>query len=307
LEALGAVRASESNATGVVIEAFGAGLDSNLCHELGVLASPHERVVCSSRRRSATTYCRDGWGQVLEDGKRVRVHVCEGAAADEAGIVRGAVCYALGEQGVLFIHAAGVARDDLCVLALGDSGAGKSSLTAAGLSAGCRVISDDALMVAGGAEAEPFAVHANRTDIFLNPDAVPLLPESIRRCVGNAAPLTGKCVLSRRAAPAHFLTRGTPTHLLLLDPSHRTADTEIRRASQAEALAALVAACTTLVLSKLAPDAPAMQTALRLVATVPAFHVRVSRDLMIHPAQTLERLLVELRELKPGRAAMLAA
>jgi hypothetical protein len=264
---------------------------------------PYERVVCNGHGPEPITFCHDGWGSPKARTGGVCIHTCGSDAAPGGGILEAALCYMLAKQGALFLHAACFSRGSTCVIAVADSGGGKSSLTASSLSAGCKVISDDSVMVAEGNSSQPYMAYAGREDIWLRPDGADLLPDSVRHLLDPRLGRVGKLGLPRAAASPYFQARCGPTHLLLLESGKRSAKNAVRPASQGEALAALVAASANLSMTGLSPDAAAMRTAMGLATGIPALHVSVSESLLSEPGETVRDLLAKVEAVaSPGGA-----
>ncbi|WP_200237494.1 hypothetical protein [Thiohalocapsa halophila] len=267
---------------------------SDLCESLASSLTAQESVYCSSSGTSGVTYYLDGWGRVLRGQARVEVSLCSAPAV--GGVIDAAACYLLEQQGGFFLHGACFALGSASVIAVADSGAGKSSLSAAAVASGGRLISDDSLLVAPGVADERVLVYPNRADASFLPDTASLLPHSLQRLLQDGATTpTGKLVLSRLAAPGHFQACSAPTHLLLLDAQDRNEQTRVTPASQAQALSALIGASSRLAFSRLAPDSAALRTAKMLATALPAFRVRVSNGLIESPVRTLQTLLTDIR------------
>jgi hypothetical protein len=96
--------------------------------------------------------------------------------------------------GGVFLDAAAFSLGDICTLAVGDSGAAKSTLSAAAIAAGERVLSNDSVMlVPGRADAQAPSVHPNRRDAYLMADAAArLLPDLQASLAARSGYLGGK-------------------------------------------------------------------------------------------------------------------
>jgi hypothetical protein len=293
-ERFGGVEEIDFSADQPAVEVVATGAEASLCRELSMSLRPYERVICRSDGTDVVTFHYDGWAcpQRLSGG--VRVHTCSGGAACGGGILEAAICYMLANQGALHLHGACFSRGPTCVIALADSGGGKSSLTAAALGAGCKVISDDAVIIAEGNPSKRYLAYAGREDVWLCPDGASLLPKAISQLLDPRIGRVGKLGLPRSAASPYFQARCTATHLLLLESRDRSTKNVVRPASQGEALAALVAASANLSMSGLSPDAAATRTAMGLATAIPALHVSVSERLLSEPGGTVRDLLAKV-------------
>ena len=302
-ERFGAVEAIDSAENQPTIEVAAADARGRLCRELSTSLSRYERVICRNDPANVVTFHHDGWAFPQHHSGGVRVHTCSGGDASGGGILEAAICYMLAKQGALFLHAACFSRGSTCVVAVADSGGGKSSLTAAALGLGCKVVSDDAVIIADGNPSKHYFAYASREDIWLRPDGASLLPKSIRHLLDPRIGRVGKLGLPRSAASPYFQARCAATHLLLLGSGNRSAKNAVRPASQGEALAALVAASANLSMTELSPDAAATRTAMGLVTAIPALHVSVSERLLSKPVDTVRDLLAKVEDVaSPGDA-----
>jgi hypothetical protein len=272
------------------------------CCELSLL-DPGETVVCRRDAATLIAYCRDGVAS-QNSNDRLSVRLCPRIHVSDSTAFGIAHDYLMAQQGALFLHAAAFVIGRDCFIALGDSCAGKSTLCAAALAIGGRVLSDDSIMVIPARTAdESLAVHANRKDAFFFPDTAGLLPLVLRKHVERPEPYRrGKLVMARERVPSAFDCKALPTHLLLL--SSRVAGDQhvFRAASQAEAFAAIVAGSPWLTCIGLRDSNGLAQTARQFVASVPASHLGVASTLLEDPARAARSLLDICGSSGAGRA-----
>jgi hypothetical protein len=198
---------------------------------------PNEEFVCRPMT-DGSTYLR--WAHLYEfsvsaDGSRVASRPLDGCdrLVLQNFLFGQVLGVALVRQGIEPLHAAVVRVDDYAVGFLGDCTFGKSTLLAAFLEAGHRVLTDDLLILdrrAGDAVALPGA------------GRIKLLPDSASRFVADpegGSPLNPMTV--KRSFPIDVSRRqreGLPLRLLFLlpDPEERDRSSaiEIRPASRAE-------------------------------------------------------------------------
>jgi hypothetical protein len=239
-------------------------------------------------------YTSDGLARLEADRASITVTPVASARYHLAGAFGAGFSYALGARGGFFLHAAAFSLDDICAVVVADSGAGKSTLSAGVLAASGRLISDDMVIVAPDT-AGSHRIYAGRRDAYLSSAALGMLP---RRYADAMPPKglarRGKLPMARSLAPDAFLTDATPTHLLILDREHPRSAVSIEPVSQAEALAAIVAASVRLARSALTESYPSTQTALQLACALPAYRLRCPNSLLSRPAEVVNRLLRQL-------------
>jgi hypothetical protein len=117
------------------------------------------------------------------DGSEAHAHLPDlSALADFEGCVYLPLTWLLARHARFMLHGAAVERDGIALLVLGHSGKGKSTLAAAALEAGWRVLADDVVIVHREGRDAGFRVHGvHRTPTFpieiggaLTDSAVPL-------------------------------------------------------------------------------------------------------------------------------------
>lgn len=146
-----------------------------------------------------------------------------------------ALSFALIQQGIDPLHATVVTIDGIAVAFLGDSGYGKSSLAAAFVHAGHRVLTDDLLVLserAGGFTAHP------------GPPRIKLFPEMARKVLGpHGRPTPIATTTTKLLIPLdqhQVFTSAVPLKMIyvLAQPAHRGSDRKtvaIRRLSRRQA------------------------------------------------------------------------
>jgi hypothetical protein len=204
-----------------------------------------------------------------------------------------AVIHALALEGIPVFHGAGFTLGGSAVLALGQSGAGKTTLAAAAIRAGGKVISDDSVIAlrrrSGSLSVQPF-----RRDLQVRPGSRRLFPRAIAPLL---KPLPGalepKWTLRRGDAAPCFTDDVSLNRIWILTLDRRLQGCRIRPLHQAEALVALIQGSSPLYLSERYPgERAALMPVLRsLVERVPAYGVRMGRALLEDPVAELEGLL----------------
>jgi hypothetical protein len=110
------------------------------------------------RRESAEFHMAEGSASVFDDGTGV-ITLLRGLGDREyytfQNFLRAALAWRLPSRGGMLMHAAGLVVEERSFILVGPEGSGKSSWAKLGESAGCRVLSDDLVLVDGaGARLE---------------------------------------------------------------------------------------------------------------------------------------------------------
>jgi hypothetical protein len=172
-----------------------------------------------ARLQSGVEYAR--WHGLFEflisaDGLDISGRPLERGSWDmfPASLMGQAVSYSLIKLGIEPLHATVVVLDEGAVALLGDSGYGKSTLAAALVSAGGRVLTDDLLVVQR--RDDRYLAYAGPPRLKLFPDSAELLtlPRSGRE---RMSPLTSKMVVPLSGASAW--EAATPLSVIYLLPS----------------------------------------------------------------------------------------
>lgn len=235
----------------------------------------------------------------LVSADRVEVRLkADASTAAIAAAIETALLQGLAARGVASLHGAAFDLAGAAVLAVGDSGSGKSTACCAALRLGARIVSDDSIVLArdgGGAiQALPF-----RSFVAVRPASRGLLPDSIG---GHLRQLTGtdgapRWVLTRSEAPGCFVEQVVPDRLWLLSIDAQAPASRCEPVGQAEAFAGLVEATSAVDLFPLADGQPRRthQLLRDLAATRPAFRVRLGRRLISEPEADLTEILEATR------------
>lgn len=214
---------------------------------------------------------------LVEAGRRVIVQPCPHAEAADVrvfllGTTFGILCH---QRGLLPLHAGCVAIGGRAVAFTGDSGEGKSTLTAAFLRGGHPVLADDVTVLDAHAEGGPLVL-PSVPRIKLKRDAAAELGLS------TAAPNPGWAEAEKLHLPVgeQFRTGPLPLaavyHLSSTDDANRTG---IERLRGVAAVDALVEAVYRRPLAlHMGRRAPLMEAMMRLI-TLPSFRLVRTRDL----------------------------
>ena len=262
-----------------------------LAKELDILV-PSDEIHC--RRDDATkVYLADGMTRVSDTEGDIPTYLRTPSQPSLGGALGVAISRGIAESGGLVLHAAALEYNGLKALTLGQGGAGKSSLAAAALCAGGKIVSDDlvvALKRPDGVVRSP-ELHPMRRDMYILPDTASLLPDSIRsRLKPGTNRRAPKLRLSRDGETTAFTNVLEPNCILVLKHQDRPERSTIAALDQASTLAAIVAANPFL-----QGDFPSLRkklrdTALQLVSTTPAFAVSTGSRLLFDAEGEIARL-----------------
>lgn len=203
------------------------------------------------------------------------------------------MAHALLRQGAIIMHGAAISHLGRNILILGESHAGKSTLSFLGMNAGWKVVSDDSLLAWRALDG---AVHLRpyRKDVLLrraigidpiSNSTVPLQPLSVRDEM--------RWVLRRETAEDAFLDSLVPNCIWVSTIDHQREQSEAMKASQAVAFAALVRGASPLYMT---PDYPTERAILlpiitELTRNCPAYRVSLGENLLTHSEDEMQRLL----------------
>jgi len=207
-----------------------------------------------------------------------------------------AVSHAFALQGGVVLHAAAFELEGRRVLSLGLSGGGKSTLAAAALRAGGRVVSDD-LLLAGQDDAGFGRVEALRKDLSLRAPSHRLLPPALaRRLSETNFAGESRLMLQRQNCPECFMRGLRPDVILQTTVDRRLKKTRITPLTQADSLSVLIRSASPLFFSARYPAerAAMLPVLLRLAETIRGHRVRLGKDLMAAPETAMRALLDEL-------------
>jgi hypothetical protein len=189
----------------------------------------------------------------------------------------------LAHRGHLVVHAAAVVDDDRHGIAIiGDSGRGKSTLSAALAASGCRLLSDDCLLL----ELDERAVHAIPSYPGLR-----LLPDSLTALYGETPPDTSPVAHytdKRRLARTDNRKPqpSTVTAMLLLQPPVDSAEIRIDPLSPQQACIELVRNAFQLDLGDMQRASKLLAQAAEITRRVPVFSIAYPRHYAALPNVT---------------------
>jgi hypothetical protein len=241
-----------------------------------------------ARLRDGSIYLR--WTRHFEfvisaDGSRIAGRSLLATASDmfHAYLLGQVLSYALLKRGTDPLHGTAVVIDGAVVAFLGDCGSGKSSLAAAFLGAGYRLLTDDLLVVKE--DERGFTAYPGPPRIKLFPEmASDLLGEQSRGTPMND--LTPKLVIPLKPHQVH--EAATPLKAIyVLTPPVRRAPSErvtIRRLSQRKAFVALLRNTFNSLMTEADRLERQFVQASRIVSTVPVKSLSYSREGVLLPA-----------------------
>lgn len=233
--------------------------------------------------------------RVAPGGRLVEGELHASSTADVAVFANGllllALSLALRHHGYFHLHAGAViAPGRGTVLAAGDSGAGKSTVTLALVAAGCAYLGDDSVLVAAGAGgprvlALPRAFH-------VAPRTARALP-ALAPHAGPAYGATGKRLLDAEAAfpGAARSSAGAPRLLLFPSVAPAAARTAVEPIAPADALGRLVEAGALAVVDAVAGTREQLTLLAEVASGAQALALRLGRDLLDDPVAWARELL----------------
>ncbi len=268
---------------------------------LRLSASPGRRLRVVRRAGGFEARLRGGRVR-FAGGSTIRVRVVPGLSR-EAGraitlpLLRAAVFGALAEQGFSVLHAGAFEVGGRGVLVIGDSGAGKSTLAMLALRVGGRVVSDDSVLIGMLPEGRP-GVAAFRKDAVLREAGERLVPPGLDKRLYRAR-FDGidRAVLSRARAPEAFVETTIPERLFISRVDRRLRASRASLTSQADALAALIAASSPVFL---APEFSGVNAKLlpvlaAIVGGCVPYRVALGQDVLTDPDGVAASLLASAK------------
>ncbi len=205
-------------------------------------------------------------------------------------LVEAALGCALAATGACFLHAAAIELAERRPLVIGETGSGKSTLSAAAAAFGGRVVSDDSLVL-GEHDRSP-VVRAARRHLWLRPDS-----ERLADALSAAGASTERCPDGRiRIERTAALCRDWyhPDSLVLLRLDRSSERVGHRRLNQAEALAALLRGTSALYLTdpRLAGARGSLLDLLTLFAErLPAIELELGKALLDSTEECLAEIV----------------
>lgn len=209
-------------------------------------------------------------------GDEVAVSARDGTPCADWPEVHFALIEALRRQGLYQLHAAVAARDDRCLVVLGASGAGKTTVALQLARTGWDLLSDDSVFVF----ESPLS---GQVECIGWPDPVRVTPWLAERVHGLADALEpagdGKLQVTSAASMVSRREWAAPRTLWLLMPGDRSAPSRLRAMGPVEAFGLLVPLCPLLMASR---DHVASHAALlgRLLAQAVVMGATLGEDLL---------------------------
>ena len=205
-----------------------------------------------------------------------------------------AVSHALALQGGLALHGGSFQHEGFSPLILGDSRSGKSTLTALALRMGAKVVSDDHLLLSKrDSTGEPtFELESMRADLHLRAPTHDLLPAPLAAQL-KPAHFQGeqRWIMPHRLNP-QFQRTTNPNVILCSQVDRDIKETETQPMTPPDALAELMRCSSPLFMTPKFPQErdTLMKLMLPMITSLPAFRIRLGRDLFDRPEQTFQRL-----------------
>jgi hypothetical protein len=241
------------------------------------------------------------WRAVLNpgDGFDTVGPIIEGAAVSEDfhRAIDLCVAHALAMRGAVVVHGAAFDTGGRGVLVAGSSGSGKSTVVAGALRTGARVVSDDLLLVTRR-PAGRIGVESLRRELFFRAPGVSIVPQRlVEQLVASNDGGATRWRLSPDAEPTSFAASVSPESLWLVAVDRRLRESRVTAVDQAEALASLVQGLSGLFLSAgfERERAPILDLLSSLVASCSLIRVRLGRDLLSDPQETMDRIVAATR------------
>lgn len=205
-----------------------------------------------------------------------------------------ALSHALARQGGMALHGASFQHEGFSPLILGDSRSGKSTLTTLALRMGAKVVSDDHLLLSKrDREGKPaFELESMRADMHLRAPTHDLLPPPLAAQL-KPAHFQGeqRWILPHPFNP-QFQRTTNPNVILCSQVERYLKQTEIQPMTPPGVLAELMRCSSPLFMTPKFPQErdTLMKLMLAMINVVPAFRLRLGRDLFDKPEQTFQRL-----------------
>jgi hypothetical protein len=178
----------------------------------------------------------------------------------------------LSGEGAEIVHTAAVGRADGCLLAVGNSGAGKSSTALACLGSSLRHIGEDHCVLTPGRVPLISSLYCSAK---VEADTLERMPELRRLAVADAGPRYDKYLLDLGSLSSKRLLSAAPLRAIALPHISEEAGTTVTACSHGEALAA-VAPSTLMQVPWTGEEAMGRLT--EMVAAVPCYRVAVGSD-----------------------------
>lgn len=270
------------------VDAHDATLEIRLVQQLFTAESTHQTVTLTVP--GARLDIHPGAGETLSGTSEF----LGSESAQFRDLFMKAVSHALARQGGMALHGASFQHEGFNPLILGDSRSGKSTLTTLALRMGAKVVSDDHLLLSKRDRAvEPaFELESMRADMHLRPPTHDLLPAALAAKL-KPAHFHGeqRWILPHRLNP-QFQRTTNPNVILCSQVDRDLEKTEIQPMTPPDALAELMRCSSPLFMTPKFPRErdTLMKLMLAMIHVVPAFRLRLGRDLFDKPEQTFQRL-----------------
>jgi hypothetical protein len=203
-----------------------------------------------------------------------------------------AVSHAFARLGASVIHAAGFQIKGMCILALGPSRSGKSTLTALALRSGARVCSDDTLLLRASQDGQAYLEMLKPNLLFRHP-TTKLLPNLIRN---NLQPLMirdEQRLNFELSSSKYSLNEIYPTVLLVSRIDKEAEKTRVERINKTTAMAEVMRSVSSLFLTdRFGEERAAMRSSIECLALgVPGFKVHLGQDTFAQPDLAFKYIL----------------
>lgn len=263
----------------------------------------NEYVAC---RRDEGTYLflADGYVLFPRHGTETRIgrYATNGAAPPPLPInaLETALFRALLIQKALTLHALVFNHQGIGVMVLGESGAGKTTLALAALSAGATIVSDD--NVALRKEGQSICAYSMRPFLQIRRNTLQKMKtEALPMSLAATDPIHQTTILEKTSIPDAFIDRTVISNILILPPagSSRAEQSTVTAASRADGLTAAIGASLphlfALNTEQLGLDPGALL--MSLLATDGCFHLNTGSNLMDNPGEEIAHIVRSLRNL----------
>jgi hypothetical protein len=209
-----------------------------------------------------------------------------GSAADFQRAVDLCVTHALTLRGAVVVHGAAFEFGGRGVMVVGNSGSGKSTVAAGALRR---------LLLLARRPVERIGVETLRRELYFRAPGVSIVPRSL---ADGLVPVSDsgetRWRLGPEASPGSFAASAMPEVLWLVAVDRRLRKSRVATADQAEALAWLLRGLSGLLLSDGfdRERGPVLDVLTGLVAGCRTLKMRLGRDLLVRPEETMDRFLV---------------
>jgi hypothetical protein len=252
----------------------------------------------STRFRDGVIQVGVGRHRVLLDpqGGVDLIELSPAVSLDEAErelLVSAAVTHLLARQGLATLHACAMEIGGVGVLGLGESFAGKTTVSMAAVRAGGKVVSDD-LVLAGVGPTGQVDLTPLRSYWFLRGQTRRIVPKRLTgMMLETSEDGVTRWVLPRSDRQSESLDRSTPEIVWLLSVDRRLREGRVAEVAQAMVFAGLIRASSPIFLSRHCPrERAALMPVFRALSEgCRAFRVRLGRRLLEDPVGEMERLV----------------